>query len=317
MKNTLINTVLCCLLLMASWKAHSNETHKKVVLENITVHYHFNDLKSLDKEAEINKLITKAFSSYTKLFNGLPRDASGNSYSEVALHIKHGMHLGGEADPRFINITWNDEKSFGFATWQTMLLHELFHLWSAESFRYQSGKEHWFNEGFTEYYTYKTALQLGLISATDALTIAAKAIGFYSASEGLGKLSMREAGGSNKTKFDNYFLVYHGGWVVAFVLDNDIRQSTNGEKSLDDLMRWMYNNYHRDEVLYSIEDLNKGLKEITNTDYTDFLNAYVNGTETIPISDYFPLSDAFWAFEFKNPHHKKYSTLYKTLGIND
>lgn len=316
MKNTLLNIGLYCLLLIAPLKAYSNETHNQVVLDNITINYHFKDLKSFDKEAEINKLITKAFNSYTKMFHGLPRDTSGNTYSEISLHIKHGKYLGGEADPKFIEITWNDEKSFGFATWKTILLHELFHLWSAESFRYKSGKEHWFNEGFTEYYTYKTAVQLGLISSTDALAIAAKAIGFYSASKGLGILSMRDAGGSNKTKFDNYFLVYHGGWVVALVLDNDIRQRTNGERSLDDLMRWMYSNYHRDEVLYSLEDLNKGLKEITNIDYTDFFNSYVNGTATIPISGYFPLSDAFWALEFKKTNRKEYRTLYKTLGIN-
>jgi predicted metalloprotease with PDZ domain len=316
MNNTLLTIGIYCLLSIASLKAHSNDTHKQVVLENITINYHFKDLKSLEKEAEINQLITQAFNSYTKMFHGLPRDASGSTYAEISLHIKQGKYLGGEADPKFIEITWNDEKLFGFSTWQTVLLHELFHLWSAESFRYQSGKEHWFNEGFTEYYTYKTAIQLGLISTDEALAIAAKVIGFYSSSKGLGSISMRDAGASNKTKFDNYFLVYHGGWVVALVIDNDIRQRTNGKKSLDDFMRWMYKNYHREQVLYNLEDLNKGLKEITNYDYIDFFNTYVNGKATIPISDYFPLSDAFWALEFNKTNRKKYNTLYKTLGIN-
>ena len=314
--NIFLKIGLYSLLLIASLKAHSNEKYKHVVLKNITINYHFKDLKSLAKESEISQLVAKSFNSYTKMFRGLPRDTSGNTYSEISLHIKHGKYLGGEADPKFISITWNDEKQFGFATWQTILLHELFHLWNAESFRYQSGKEHWFNEGFTEYYTYKTAVQLGLISANDALTIAAKTIGFYSASKGLGTISMRDAGVSNDTKFNNYFLVYHGGWVVAFILDSDIRQRTNGEKSLDDLMRWMYSNYRRNKVLYNLEDLNKGLKRITNFNYIDFLESYVNGKATIPISDYFPLSDAFWAFEFKKTHRKEYSTLYKTLGIN-
>jgi predicted metalloprotease with PDZ domain len=314
--NIILKIGFYSLLLTASLKAHSNETHKQVVLENITINYHFKDLKSLDKEAEINKLITQAFKSYTKLFHGLPRDKSGNTYYEISLHIKHGKYLGGEADPKFIDITWHDKKQFGFATWQTILLHELFHLWSAESFRYQSGKEHWFNEGFTEYYTYKTAVQLGLISSNDAFAIATKAIGFYSASKGLGTISMRDAGASNKTKFNNYFLVYHGGWVVALILDNDIRKRTNGEKSLDDLMRWMHSNYQRDKVLYTLDDLNKGLKEITNFNYIYFFNSYVNGKATIPISDYFPLSDAFWAWEFNKLNSKEYSSVYRTLGIN-
>jgi hypothetical protein len=203
MKSTSLKIGLYCLLLVTSLMAHSNEMHKQVTLENIVINYHFKDLKSLSKETEINELISKAFNSYTLMFNGLPRDPAGNSYFEISLHIKHGKYLGGEADPKFIEITWNDEIVFGFATWKTLLLHELFHLWNGESFRYQSGEEHWFNEGFTEYYTYKTALQLGLISSKDALSIAAKAVGFYSASKGLGTLSMREAGRSNKSKFDN------------------------------------------------------------------------------------------------------------------
>jgi predicted metalloprotease with PDZ domain len=315
MKNTLLTIGLFCFLIVASLKVQGNETYKKVELKNITINYHFKDLISLDKESEINELITNAFNSYIKMFHGLPRDTSGNTDTEISLHLKHGKYLGGEADPQFVEITWNDKKTFSFGTWQTILLHEVFHLWSGESFRYQSGKEHWFNEGFTEYYTFKTAVQLGLISSNEALAIAAKAIGFYSSSEGLGTLSTRDAGASNKTKFDNYFLVYHGGWVVALVLDSDIRKRTNGKKSLDDLMRWMYSNYHRNEVLYNLQDINKGLKEITHFNYSDFLNTYVNGKSVIPVSDYLPLSDALWALEFNKSNRKEYGSVYRTLGI--
>jgi len=316
MINTLNKIGLYYLIIFASLQAHGNDSTKKVVLENVTINYHFKDVSSLDKEAEINKLVTLAFKEYTKLFQGLPRDKSGNTYTEISLYIEHGKYLGGEADPKYIDITWNDKKQFGFSTWQAILLHELFHLWNAESFRYQSGKEHWFNEGFTEYYTYKTAAQLGLIKPSEALSIAVKAVGFYSSSKGLRTISMRDAGASNKTKFNNYFLVYHGGWAVALVLDTDIRQKTNGKKSLDDLMRWIYSNYHRDDALYDLEDIKKGLKEITNFDYTDFINSYVSGTTIIPISDYLPLSDALWALEFNKHNRNEYHKIFKTLGIN-
>ena len=174
---------------------------------------------------------------------------------------------------------------FGFGSWQTLLLHELFHLWSAESFRYKDGREHWFNEGVTEYYAFKAAVQLGLVSAEDMLSKAAFPIGYYSASEGIGKISMREAGKTNNTKFDNYFLVYHGGWVVAMIIDREIRERTGGEKSLDDLMRWMYEHFPRHQKLYTFSDIINGLKTVTNSDYTDFLSRYVDGVERIPVSE--------------------------------
>jgi predicted metalloprotease with PDZ domain len=58
-----------------------------------------------------------------------------------------------------------------------------------------------------------------------------------------------KASEKNKLKFQNYFLLYHGGWVVAMLLDEDIRTRSNGEKSLEDLMRWMHRNFPRHEHL--------------------------------------------------------------------
>ncbi|QPG06664.1 hypothetical protein IT774_05795 [Salinimonas marina] len=204
---------------------------------------------------------------------------------------------------------------FGFGGWKTVLLHEIFHLWSAESIRYKDGREHWFNEGFTEYYAFKTALQLGLISADEATSIAAFPIGYYSASNGLGKISMRDAGKSNETKFENYFLVYHGGWVVAMILDHEIRLKTNGAKSLDDLMTYMYLNYPRHKKLYSTEDIVLGLEKTTGINFSDFINQYVIGVQTIPVSDYFNLSNAIWSYKFNKHNKSNYKYLYQTLGI--
>jgi predicted metalloprotease with PDZ domain len=299
-------------------QVNASELNKTINLEHVTINYQFKDKRSLDIEPETTKLISDAFVLYSKFFGGLPRDKWGKTYSDFTVHLKYGKHLGGEADPKIIMMTWNEKKLFGFASWQTILLHELFHLWNAESFRYKDGREQWFNEGFTEYYTYKTAVQLGLISASDMLSTASKPIGLYSASSGLGKISMRAAGASNQTKFDNYFLVYHGGWVVAMVLDHDIRKRTKGSKgskSLDDLMRWLYGNFHRNKKLYSMNDLIQGLVDVTGVDYSHFFNAYIDGKMTIPVSDNLPLSDAIWAFEFEKQNCQNYRYVYETLGI--
>jgi predicted metalloprotease with PDZ domain len=288
---------------------------KNVELDNIKINYHFLDQASMDKEREISLLVSQAFSAYTKLFGGLPRDLSGIEYSELSIHVKQGKHLSGEADPKLIILTWSKGDMFGYGDWKTLLLHEIFHLWSAESIRYQDGREHWFNEGFTEYYAVKTAVQLGLISADKAISIAAYPIGYYSASKGLGSISMRSAGANNQTKFDNYFLIYHGGWVVAMILDQHIRSKTNGAKSLNDLMSFMYKNFPRNEKHYGLEDISLSLKEITGVDFSDFLNKYVDGVQTIPISEHLQISDVLWQYKYNKHNKSEYKYLYQTLGI--
>ena len=127
---------------------------------------------------------------------------------------------------------------------------------------------------------------------------------------------MRKAGQNNKTKFQNYFLIYHGGWVVAMVLDHDIRKRTKEQACLDDLMRWMYLHFPRDKSLYQAKDILVGLASIVDYDYTPFYDKYINGKKTIPVSNYLPLSDALWAFEVKKHDQIKYRSLYNTLGFN-
>ncbi|MCS4308486.1 putative metalloprotease with PDZ domain [Rheinheimera pacifica] len=290
-------------------------TKQTVTTGAITLHYEFADAQSLAKQQEFTAVITDGIRYYQQLFTGYPRDLAGKHYTDITVRIRHGKHLSGEADPKLLLLTWSDNTMFGIHTWQTLLLHEIFHLWSAESFRYQDGREHWFNEGFSEFYAFKAATQQGYVSQRDALAIAAQPLGFYYSAKGLGKVSLREAGKSNQAKRDNYFLLYHGGWVAAMLLDHDIRHKTANEHSLDKVMRWMYQYYPRNIKLYNNADIIEAIKASTGLDYQVFFTRYIEGTETLPVVEHFDLGKALWDFEF-NPeqqHHHVY--LYHTLGI--
>lgn len=312
--------ILAVLMLLAVCSSHASDNAASVIkqtikLDDITLHYEFADTQSVAKQPAFTKTIKAGFQYYRQLFGGDPRDLQGIAYTDITVRIRHGKHLSGEADPQLLLLTWSDSKMFGLHNWQTLLLHEIFHLWSAESFRYHDGREHWFNEGFAEFYTFKAATVLGFISASDALSIAAMPLGFYHSAEGLGQLSMREAGSNNKSKFDNYFLVYHGGWVAAMVLDHDIRTRTANQFSLDDAMRMLYQNYPRNKKLYSSEDIVTVLKATSGLDYQLFFKHYINGTEPLPVAGYFDLGKALWDFEFNPAKHYQHAILYHTLGI--
>ncbi|MDP5135685.1 hypothetical protein ORJ04_06955 [Rheinheimera baltica] len=312
--------ILAVVILLIVSNSHASDNAGHVVkqtirLDDISLHYEFADAQSVAKQPAFTKTIHAGIQHYRKLFGGYPRDLQGKTYTEITVRIRQGKHSSGEADPQLLLLTWSDSKLFGLHSWQTLLLHEIFHLWSAESFRYHDGREHWFNEGFSEFYTFKAATELGFISAHDALTIASMPLGFYSSSERLGRLSMREAASNNKAKFDNYFLVYHGGWVAAMVLDHDIRSRTANQHSLDDVMRMLYQHYPRHKTLYRSEDLVVVLKTTSGLDYKEFFKRYIDGIERIPVAEHFDLGKALWDFEFNPAKRHQHEYLYRALGI--
>lgn len=309
-------SIALCFLISFSSADARQIVEKQVAIENIKINFRLFDLASERKEPEVSKLVAQAFSEFTKLFGGLPRDLSGAEYSEFTIHLKRGENLGGEAEIQLVEFQWSDGKVFGYADWRTGLIHEIFHLWSAESIKYRDGREHWFNEGFAEYYALKTAAQLGLISPEEAITTAAYPISYYSTSKGLGIISMRDAGHNDASKFDNFSLIYHGGWTIAMILDHEIRSQTSGKKSLDNLMAWMYKNYPRHEKLYEMKDIMIGLGKSTGVKFDKFLGKYVAGTNTVPVADYLHLSNAYWSYMTNKQDTSKYKYLYQTLGIN-
>ena len=311
--------LLAAALLIAASTAFAGESgvfsHQTVQAGDITLHYEFADAQSLAKQREFTAVITDGIRYYQQLFAGYPLDLTGKPYTDITVRVRHGKHLSGEADPKLLLLTWSDGMMFGIHNWQTLLLHEIFHLWSAESFRYQNGREHWFNEGFAEFYAFKAATQLGYISKRDALAIAAQPIGFYHSATGLGKLSLRDAGKDNQSKLDNYFLLYHGGWVAAMLLDHDIRSRTANKHSLDTVMRWLYQHYPRNIKLYNNADIIAAIKAGSGLDYQVFFTRYIEGTDTMPVAQHFDLGKALWDFEFNPEQQHQHVYLYHTLGI--
>jgi len=158
---------------------------------------------------------------------------------------------------------------------------------------------------------------MGIVSPEEMLTTSALSLGYYTGSNGIEKISMRNAGVDDKTKFENFFLVYHGGWITAMVLDHDIRSRTNNGKSLDDLMKWLYANFLRTEKLYDTSDIINGIKITTGLDYTEFFNRYIYDTEVIPVATYFDPGKALWDFKWSEEGKSNHTYFYKSLGIDN
>ena len=292
--------ILCTLIFLVSL---SNTVHgqteplriEKFSASGIEVKLNHYSQALIPLEEEIKDVVTSAFPVASKLFGGLPRDTHGEDYTEFEINLRYGPPTA-NADPNVIDLQINaalqEKPLFGYLTWQLALIHEMLHFWNAETFRRSSDKEHWFNEGVTEYYAFKTAMKLRLIESTEIPSTLVLPIGHYLSDAGTGRLSM-SAAGEGELKSKHYFLVYCGGLTAGIVLDYDIHATTNSTKSLDDLMKAMYRKYNRSDQRYTTADIAAELKLLTGKDYSRFFSRYIEGTEVIPVGQFFGIRDLY------------------------
>jgi len=128
-------------------------------------------------------------------------------------------------------------KTAGLARLSIPLAHELLHLWIPNGVAL-SGDYDWFYEGFTVYQSMRVSVQLGYLTFQDFLDSLARAYDNYLAQRERDKLSLVEAsarrwGGSGE-------VIYHKGMLVAALYDLNVRQSSRGKRSLDDVYRSLF-----------------------------------------------------------------------------
>ena len=272
---------------------------EKLTVSNVEVTLNYFDHRLLPLDSQIKDVIKPAFMEGARVFGGLPKDSSGNVYREFQVNIRRDpdLQMSAEADPNVIDITMNEGMEnkliFGYLTWKLAVIHEMLHFWNAETFRYQSGREQWFNEGVTEYYAFRIALRLGLIGKDEIPARLGLPVGYYLNDGGIGSLSMSEAG-EGQRKGQHYFLVYCGGLVAGMMLDYDIRLHSRNTKNLDGLMRAMYLAFNRTDRKYTNADVLAELNKFAGKDYTEFFNRHIIGKEVIPVGQYFSLTDLYF-----------------------
>lgn len=215
-----LRPVLLGLILMLACDARQRQPEngpvkiERLTVSNVEVRLNYFDQRLLPLDGQIKDVIRSAFVEGARLFGGLPKDLSGNVYREFRVNMRHDpdLQLAAEADPNVIDITMNEGMEnklvFGYQTWKIGVIHEMLHFWNAETFRYRSGREQWFNEGITEYYAFRIALKLGLIGKEEIPARLGLPIGYYLNDSGIGSLSMSEAGeGERKGRHIFWFIV--------------------------------------------------------------------------------------------------------------
>jgi len=188
--------------------------------------------------------------------------------------------------------------------------HEFFHTWNVKRIRpVELGPfdyEHpvrtvnlWVSEGVTDYYTEVILARSGLNGAADFTRRMGDAIANHRGNEARLVVSPER---SSWTTWDSpainnsYTISYYlQGQLLGFLLDLAIRDSTDNAKSLDDVMRYLFD-HHAGERGFTRDDLRKAIRAAAGPDFQDFFRRYVRGTAEIPWDDY--VKAAGWSVRF-------------------
>ncbi len=197
----------------------------------------------------------------------------------------------------------------GYNRFLGLVAHEFFHAWNVKRIRPDAlgpfDYEHenytkllWVAEGGTEFYSNVLLRRAGFISDKEYLQTRAAGIAALLRQPGRFQTSLEEA--SFDAWIKNYrpdentvnreISYYDKGEIVNMLLDLTIRQKTNGAKSLDDVMRSLYNDFYKKGRNYTPADFQKVAETAAGASLDDFFRKYVRGHDEI---DYNPIFAGF------------------------
>jgi predicted metalloprotease with PDZ domain len=187
----------------------------------------------------------------------------------------------------------------------SLVAHEYFHLWNVKRLRpialgpFDYDNENyttnlWIAEGFTSYYENKIMLRAGFGTPESFVTDLSGALGTVINTPG-SKVQSAAASSfdawiigyrPNENSKNNSISYYGKGEVVGLLMDLAIANATKGEKSLDDVMKAMYEQGKTLKRGYTDAEFKAMVEKISGVSFTNFWAKYVNGTDDIEYAKY-------------------------------
>jgi len=181
-----------------------------------------------------------------------------------------------------------------------LVAHEFFHLWNVKRIRpdalgpFDYTQENytkllWAAEGITDYYSDIALRRAGLISDKDYLAGEAKAIQSLQETPGRLVQSAEEASFDSWIKYyrpdensvNSQVSYYEKGALLGLLLDLEIRKRSKGAKSLDDVMRYHFNEFYQQGRNYTPQDFQKTCELMAGASLDRFFSRYVRGLEEL------------------------------------
>lgn len=182
-----------------------------------------------------------------------------------------------------------------------LVTHEFFHTWNVKQLRpagihpYDYERENytkllWVAEGTTSYYDDLTLVRTGHTRPNRYLENLSRTIDSLRRRPGRLVQSVEESsfdawikfGRSTPDDVNSTISFYTSGAMASLALDLAIRQRSGGSADLDDVMRTMYERFPLSGPGYTPDDLLKVINELSGSDFDEFFERYIRGTEDFP-----------------------------------
>jgi predicted metalloprotease with PDZ domain len=192
-----------------------------------------------------------------------------------------------------------------YESFMQLVAHEFFHLWNIkrirpkalEVFDYEAENytpSLWFSEGTTSYYDFLIPYRAGLYNAKTYLKNLSQEITRYLTTPG------RMVQPLSESSFDAWIKLYRPdantpnsqmsyylkGAMVTLLLDLGIRIRHQNQKSFDDVMRSMWQQFGKDEVGFTQTQIKAVIESVAEFDLSDFFARYLDGLEALPFDEY-------------------------------
>jgi len=203
-----------------------------------------------------------------------------------------------------------DKINSDYRTFLSLCCHEYFHCWNVKRIKpakfIPSNLEReihtellWFFEGITSYYDELLLARSGVVEPSSYLDMFAQTITKVTRSKGRLKQSVTDSSFDTWTKFykqdenavNSIVSYYTKGALIAFCLDFEIRKLTDNKKSLDDLMRIIWNQHGKTGVGVGEVQIKKLAEELTGQSMKEFFNKALYSTEDLDLETIFEQLD--------------------------
>lgn len=177
-----------------------------------------------------------------------------------------------------------------------LIAHEYLHVWNGKRIRPEAlgpfdyerenhTRDLWVVEGLTTYYTDLVLARAGLISGEEYLRRLAGMVERLERMPGRHHQSLAESSFDAWIRFyrpdensgNSQISYYHKGALVGLLLDLEIRAASDGERSLDDVMRRLWERYGRADVGYAEGGVEAVAAEVAGRDLAEFFERHVRG----------------------------------------
>jgi predicted metalloprotease with PDZ domain len=194
----------------------------------------------------------------------------------------------------------------GYRRWLSFAAHEYFHTYNVKRIRpialgpFNYDRENftsmlWESEGFTSYYQDLLVERAGLMTPAQYFATLTNNISAYENSPGHRFQSAAQSSIDTWIRGDDAsnttISYYNKGPAIAAMLDYKIRAETGNQKSLDDVMRTLYDEYFKQKRRGFTDDEFRAVCErIAGVRLTEIFDDYVASTKEVDYQKYFTLA---------------------------